>query len=113
MISITVKAAPGLRVPREDSARKYINDNEAVSVPQTSYYLRRLADNELILVDAPPSADPAEQAPGQADTPADQVDPRTDSVTQSATATSPAVPPVDPATPADTASARTTRKKGA
>lgn len=113
MTAITVKAAPGLRVPREDSARKYITDNEAVSVPQTSYYLRRLADNELILVDAPPPADPAEQTPGQADTPADQVDPPTDSVTESATATSPTPPPADPATSADTAPARTTRKKGA
>lgn len=41
-----VKAKEGLRVPREDNARRYIAD-EPVEVPQTSYYLRRIMDGDL------------------------------------------------------------------
>lgn len=41
-----VIAAPGLRVPREDNPRTYI-DGKAVDVPDTTYYRRRLATGEL------------------------------------------------------------------
>lgn len=41
-----VKAKQGLKVPREDNARRYITD-EPVEVPETSYYLRRLMDGDL------------------------------------------------------------------
>ncbi|WMD23099.1 DUF2635 domain-containing protein [Achromobacter seleniivolatilans] len=67
MTTINVKAAPGLRVPREDNGRKYITD-KAFSVEQTIYYLRRLADGDLVHVDDT-------QAAGQA-APTDAVAPR-------------------------------------
>ena len=41
-VELYVKAAPGLRVPREDAPRRYITDDQPVSVPATAYYLRRL-----------------------------------------------------------------------
>lgn len=50
---IQVKAAPGVRVPMQGAARKYITDAEAVSVPRTAYYVRRLQDRDLVLADAP------------------------------------------------------------
>lgn len=52
-----VKAAPGLQVPREDMPREYITDAQAVELPETAYYLRRLAEGDL--VEAQPEA-PAE-----------------------------------------------------
>lgn len=42
-----VKAAPGLRVPTEHNARRYITD-EAVDVPRSAYYLRAVADGDLV-----------------------------------------------------------------
>ncbi|MBC3252859.1 DUF2635 domain-containing protein [Serratia fonticola] len=45
---MTVKAASGLRVPMEGSPREYITDTAAVSVARTPYYLRRLAEGDLI-----------------------------------------------------------------
>ena len=47
MNQICVKAAPGLRVPREDNPRRYITERP-VSVPATAYYLRRLKNGELV-----------------------------------------------------------------
>ena len=49
MTTITVRAAPGLRVPLEGAARRYVTDTEPVAVPDTAYYRRRLADGDLIL----------------------------------------------------------------
>lgn len=43
-----VKAAPGLNVPKEDKPREYITDADAVDVPETAYYLRRVADGDLV-----------------------------------------------------------------
>lgn len=60
MTTINVKAAPGLRVPREDNGRKYITDAEAVAVTDSTYYLRRLADGDLVKVAAEPSAEVAQ-----------------------------------------------------
>lgn len=57
MVELYVKAAPGLRVPREDAPRRYITDDQPVSVPATAYYLRRLHSGEL--VSAPPDGRPA------------------------------------------------------
>lgn len=42
-----VKAAPGLRVPREGQARKYIG-NEFVIVPDSAYYRRLVKDGSLV-----------------------------------------------------------------
>lgn len=36
-----VKARKGIRVPREDNARRYI-EQEPVEVPESTYYLRRV-----------------------------------------------------------------------
>lgn len=43
-----VRAAPGIKVPREDKPREYITDTEAVDLPDTAYYLRRVAEGDLI-----------------------------------------------------------------
>lgn len=53
--TLTVVAAPGLKVPREENAREYITDKAAVTVPATAYYLRRKASGELILPEAKPT----------------------------------------------------------
>ena len=50
--TITVKAAPGVRVPMEGAPRKYITDSAPVTVTRTAYYIRRLKDKDLILTDA-------------------------------------------------------------
>lgn len=49
-MKITVKAAPGLKVAREDSSRRYIDEKEPLTVELSTYYLRRIADGELIEV---------------------------------------------------------------
>ncbi|HDL8234137.1 TPA: DUF2635 domain-containing protein [Yersinia enterocolitica] len=46
-----VKARDGVRVPREENARRYI-EQEPVDVPQSTYYLRRLNDGDLVEVSA-------------------------------------------------------------
>lgn len=45
---LTVKAAPGLKVPREDKPTTYIVDAAAVQVPDSPYYRRRIADGDLV-----------------------------------------------------------------
>ena len=45
---LTVKAAPGLKVPREDKPTAYIDDTAAVQVPDSPYYRRRVADGDLV-----------------------------------------------------------------
>jgi len=44
-----VIAAPGVKVPMEDKPRDYITEDEAVEVPESAYYLRRMADLDLVL----------------------------------------------------------------
>ena len=48
-----VKAAPGLKVPREDDPRQFIDETTAVEMPASHYYLRRLAEGELVEAKAP------------------------------------------------------------
>ncbi len=62
-----VIAAPGLKVPMEDKPRDYITDAQAVDVPESAYYLRRLADRDLVMRSesprgAPPQAETAQPA---------------------------------------------------
>lgn len=45
-----VQAAPGLKVPREEDPRKYITDGEPVEIEMTGYYVRRMADGDLVEV---------------------------------------------------------------
>lgn len=51
-----VKAAPGLKVPLEGKPRSYITDTPpdgevGFTVPDSAYYLRRVADGDLVVVD--------------------------------------------------------------
>ena len=48
-----VKAAPGHRVPTDNDPYTYIEGAEAVDVPDTSYYRRRVAAQELLTVKKP------------------------------------------------------------
>lgn len=50
-MTLKVKARAGVRVPREDNPRRYI-EQEPVEVPESAYYLRRLSDNDLVNADA-------------------------------------------------------------
>ncbi|MXR36709.1 DUF2635 domain-containing protein [Craterilacuibacter sinensis] len=43
-----VKAAPGIQVPMENKPHEYITDAEAIEVPDSTYYLRIMADGDLI-----------------------------------------------------------------
>ena len=45
-----VQAAPGIKVPMEDKPHDYITDAEAVDVPETAYYQRRITDGDLVEV---------------------------------------------------------------
>ncbi len=45
-----VKAAPGLSVPKEHSPREYITEDQVVQVERTAYYMRRLAEGDLVEV---------------------------------------------------------------
>ncbi|MED9379637.1 DUF2635 domain-containing protein [Escherichia marmotae] len=57
MTSMKVKAAPGMKFPMEDNARKYIT-TETVTVENTAYYRRAVQDGDLILVkDEPETAE--------------------------------------------------------
>jgi hypothetical protein len=53
-----VLATPGLKVPTEHNPREYITEDAnaglGVDIEVTAYYLRRLADNELVEVAAVP-----------------------------------------------------------
>ena len=44
-----VKAVKGVRVPMEDAPHKYITDVEAVEVESALYYLRRIADGDVVV----------------------------------------------------------------
>lgn len=46
-----VKAAPGLKVPKEGKPREYITDGNAVTVPGTAYYRRLVRDGSLVDMD--------------------------------------------------------------
>ncbi|SQA96730.1 Uncharacterised protein [Cedecea neteri] len=49
-----VIARPGLKVPLEDDARRYITDGDPVDVVDGSvYYLRRLHEGDLVPAPAP------------------------------------------------------------
>jgi hypothetical protein len=62
MSKIKVIARPGLQVPREDNARKYINDKDEFEVEKNTYYRRRLREGDLILAPAKKAATPAPAA---------------------------------------------------
>jgi hypothetical protein len=49
-----VIAKPGILVPKEHSPRDYITFAEAVEVPDTPYYRRRIADGDLAIAPVHP-----------------------------------------------------------
>lgn len=52
VVSILVKAAPGLKCPMEGKPREYITDSKPVEVPCTDYYRKRVDDGSLIIIEA-------------------------------------------------------------
>lgn len=47
-----VQAVAGLKVPMEDKPHDHITDAEAVDVPDSAYYQRRITDGDLVEVAA-------------------------------------------------------------
>lgn len=47
-----VTAALGIQMPMEHKPHDYITDAESVEVPASAYYLRALADGDLVAVAA-------------------------------------------------------------
>lgn len=43
-----VKAAPGLKVPKEEKPKEYVEDQVIVQLPNSAYNLRRVADGDLV-----------------------------------------------------------------
>lgn len=65
-----VIARPGLKVPLEDDARRYITDHEPVEVVDDSaYILRRLLEGDLVPAPAPTDPAPEPAAPAGKSTP--------------------------------------------
>lgn len=60
--TLTVVAAAGLKVPRENKPRSYISGTAAVQVPATAYYLRRVQSGELMAC-VDPQPDEQAEAP--------------------------------------------------
>lgn len=54
--SVTVLAAPGRKVPREDNARKYFSADKPAEVPRTPYIERMLLTGDLVIASAAPAA---------------------------------------------------------
>jgi hypothetical protein len=50
MSILTVKAAPGLKVPREGNPRSYITEDESVLVEGSHYYRKAIIDGDLVEV---------------------------------------------------------------
>ena len=51
-----VLAAPGIKVPKETQPRDYVTDtppegSAGFDVPESAYYLRRITDGDLIVVE--------------------------------------------------------------
>ncbi|KIP18510.1 hypothetical protein KY49_3293 [Burkholderia sp. MSHR3999] len=58
-----VKAAPGVRVPMDGAPRKYITEENEVTVDESPYYLLRVRDRDLIRTDVPSNATTAMATP--------------------------------------------------
>lgn len=68
-----VKAAPGIKVPREDKPTTYIDDTTPVTIAPSTYYRRRIADGDLIVLgraDAQPVTAANVEQPAPAPAPA-------------------------------------------
>ncbi len=49
-----VKAAPGLKCPKEENPRDYIGDGDPVEVPDSAYYRRLVDDGSLMEIPPDP-----------------------------------------------------------
>lgn len=47
---MNVIAAPGIKCPKEENPREYIDDQNPQEVPDTAYYRRLVDDGSLVLV---------------------------------------------------------------
>lgn len=70
-----VKANTGVLVPREDNPRRYVSDTEALDVPESTYYLRRIADGDLLRIEENKPVGDAAALPAPAATPVVQPEP--------------------------------------
>lgn len=61
MNTLNVKAAPGLKLPKEGAPRTYITEAEPALVEDSHYYRKAIADGDLVEVDV--AAAPAAPAP--------------------------------------------------
>jgi hypothetical protein len=61
-----VKAAPGLKLPKEGYPRAYITDAEAVPVQDSHYYRKAIGDGDLVEV-TPDTDEAAAPAPAVED----------------------------------------------
>lgn len=59
-----VKASPGLKVPMAGKPHDYITEEVAIEVPDDAYYLRRLADGDLVLADTAQTTTPKKTTKG-------------------------------------------------
>ena len=59
-----VKAAAGLKCPKENKPRDYITDGKAVEVEASAYYLRLINDGSLEETDAPAAKGSSKKAEG-------------------------------------------------
>ncbi|MCR9031294.1 hypothetical protein [Citrobacter amalonaticus] len=50
MSQIKVKAAPGVKVPREGNPRRYITSEDIATVEDTAYYRRQMMAGDLVAV---------------------------------------------------------------
>lgn len=58
-----VIAAAGLKVPMEHDPTRYITEHEAAEIDASHYYVRRLADGDLVEVPGDAAALPAPRKP--------------------------------------------------
>ncbi|OXI36768.1 DUF2635 domain-containing protein [Burkholderia aenigmatica] len=65
-----VIAKAGLSVPKEGKPRQYVTDSQAVDVPESAYYMRRVAEGDLVRQDVPIEATETPAAAEPADDPA-------------------------------------------
>ena len=81
MSKISLIARAGLKVPREDNPRKYIDDKTPLDVEHSAYYRRRLREGDLVRV-----------------TGSDKDTPKPAAAAPAVTATKPAAKATDPTT---------------
>ena len=62
-VRMKVIAAAGLKVPMEHDPARYITEHEPVEIDASHYYVRRLADGDLVEAPGDAAALPAPRKP--------------------------------------------------